>query len=71
MPNTPSYVLWLYTSRIVAIPRANEQWQAFGVEEFPDLAALQTHTQLLNELNWYRYIESSTTLGTAYEEPSA
>ena len=49
---------------------ANEQWQAFGVEEFPDLEAVQKHTQILNDLNWFRYLESRTLLGTAYEPPS-
>ena len=47
---------------------ANEQWAGFGVEEFPDMDALQKHSQLLDELNWLRYIESSTTLGTRVEE---
>ncbi len=49
---------------------ANEQWSAFGVEEFPDIEAVQKHSQLLDELNWYRYIESITTLGTRWEGPS-
>ena len=49
---------------------ANEHWQAFGVEEFPDLEAVQRHTQLLMELNWYRYIESETTLGTTWDLPT-
>lgn len=46
---------------------AGEQWQYFGVEKFPDSAAVQTHSQLLAALNWYRYTESITTLGTALE----
>ncbi len=45
---------------------ANEQWTAFGVEEFPDIEAVQKHSQLLIELNWFRYLESITTLGTPY-----
>ncbi len=49
---------------------SNERWIAFGVEEFPDMEAVHKHSQLLNELNWFRYLESRTTLGTAYE-PSA
>ena len=46
---------------------AGEQWQYFGVEEFPDIAAVQMHSQLLAAVNWYRYTESITTLGTAIE----
>ena len=45
---------------------SNEAWLAFGVEEFPDLEAVQKHSQLLAELNWFRYIESITTLGTSF-----
>lgn len=43
---------------------ASEQWPFWGVEQYPDLDALQKHTQLLNELNWFRYAESMTVLGT-------
>jgi len=40
-----------------------EDWDGFGLEEFPDIEAVQKHTQLLNELNWLRYVRSSTLLG--------
>ena len=43
---------------------SNERWPFFGVEEFPDLEAVQRHEQILTDLNWARYIESRTTLGT-------
>jgi hypothetical protein len=43
---------------------SNERWPFFGVEEFPDLEAAQRHEQILTDLNWTRYIESRTTLGT-------
>jgi len=46
---------------------SNEQWQVFGVEEFPDIEAVQKHTQLLNELNWGRYLTSVSILGTKLE----
>ena len=49
---------------------ADEYWQVFGVEEFPSLEAAQHHHQALQTLNWYRYIESTTTLGTALEAPA-
>ena len=37
---------------------------AAGLEEFPDLEAVQRHERMLTELNLLRYIESRTTLGT-------
>jgi hypothetical protein len=43
---------------------SSEQWAGFGVEVFPDIEAVQKHTALLNEINWFRYIESTTLLGT-------
>jgi hypothetical protein len=46
----------------------SEQWPFFGVEEFPDIEAAQKHSELLNELNWFRYINSMTVLGTKWEE---
>jgi hypothetical protein len=48
---------------------SNERWPVFGVEEFPDLEAVQRHEQMLTDLNWLRYIESRTTLGTELELP--
>ena len=50
---------------------ASEQWQGFGVEEFPNLEAVQRHEQLLTGLNWLRYIESRTTLGTEFSVPGS
>ena len=47
---------------------SSEQWPFFGIEEYPDLEAVQAHTRLLTELNWPRYVESSTALGTAWRE---
>lgn len=46
---------------------SSEQWLFFGVEEFPDIEAVQKHAQELNELNWSRYVESMTILGTRWE----
>ena len=46
---------------------SSEQWPAFGVEEFPDIEAVQKHAQELNELNWFRYVETMTILGTKWE----
>jgi len=50
---------------------SNERWPLFGVEEFPNLEALQRHEQLLTGLNWLRYIESRTTLGTEFIVPGS
>ena len=46
---------------------ASEEWQFFGVEEFPDIEAVQKHTKLLQEVNWFRYSESSIVLGTEWQ----
>ncbi len=45
---------------------SNEEWPYFGLEQFPDLDAVQKHSQRLTELNWFRYLESRTTLGTQF-----
>lgn len=44
---------------------SSEEWQFFGVETYPDMEAVQKHTELLNAFGWLRYIKSSTLLGTA------
>ncbi len=43
---------------------ASEQWLFFGVEVYPDIEAVQKYVELLNELNWFRYMEAMTLLGT-------
>jgi hypothetical protein len=48
---------------------SNERWPVFGLEEFPDVEAVQRHEQVLIDLNWGRYIESRTTLGTQLALP--
>ena len=40
---------------------------AFGVEEFPDIEAVQKYAQLLADLNWFRYTESEAVLGTEWQ----
>lgn len=47
---------------------SSEQYVIFGVEEYPDIEAVQKHTQNLWNLNWFRYIESTSTLGTKLGE---
>ena len=46
---------------------SSEQFEAFGVEVFPDAEAIQKHTEDLLALNWFRYIESTSVLGTTRE----
>ena len=50
---------------------SNERWPVFGVEEYPDLEAVQRHEQLLTDLSWARYIDSRTTLGTELIVPGS
>lgn len=43
-----------------------EQWALFGVEEFPDIEAVQRHTELLFALEWSRYMKGVSMLGTQW-----
>ena len=43
----------------------SEQWWFWGVEEYPSIEAVQEHARLLNEVEWLRYVDSETLLGTA------
>jgi hypothetical protein len=47
---------------------SNEEWQFFGVNEYPNLEALQEHTARLIEIGWFRYIDSKVILGKEYEQ---
>jgi hypothetical protein len=46
---------------------SSEEWLGFGVEEFPDIEAVQKHAQNLLKINRFRHIESRTLLGTKLE----
>ena len=46
---------------------ATEQWSFWGVEEYPDFEALQKHDELLSALNWFRFVDSTTTLGVRFQ----
>ena len=48
----------------------SEQWPYFGVEEFPDVEAVQELARLHDELNWGRYIDAFTILGTPIAGPA-
>jgi len=43
---------------------ASEQTHFWGVDEFPDMEALQKYSQLESELNLFRYVDSWSILGT-------
>jgi hypothetical protein len=44
---------------------SNETWAFFGLEEFPDVDAVQKHSQLQAEMNLpFQYVESFSILGT-------
>ena len=46
---------------------SSDQWSFAGIEEFPNLEAVQQYTAVLRELNWFRYCESTNVLGTKWE----
>jgi hypothetical protein len=45
---------------------SSENYLGWGVEKFPDIEAAQKHAELLMELNHYKYIESTSYLGTEF-----
>ena len=48
---------------------SNERWPYFRLEEFPDLEAVARHGEILADLDWARYMESRSTLGTELSLP--
>ena len=46
----------------------SDQWLFFGIEEFPDIESVQNYSQALRDLEWFRYIDSITVLGTTIPE---
>ncbi len=45
----------------------SEQFLFWGVEEFPSIEAVQEFHKVLNEIDWFRYFEAVTLLGTKME----
>jgi hypothetical protein len=43
---------------------SSDHWIFFGVEKFPDLEAVQKYHAVLSEIDWFRYLDSITALGT-------
>ena len=46
---------------------SSDQLSFAGIEEFPNIEAVQRFTAALQELNWFRYCESTNVLGTKSE----
>jgi hypothetical protein len=46
---------------------STDQWLWAGVEEFPNIEAVQKYMAALQELSWERYAEGSSVLGTKME----
>ena len=44
-----------------------EQWLMFGLDEFPDIDAVQEFHELLEEYGHFRYVDSVSMLGTKWE----
>jgi hypothetical protein len=42
---------------------ADEKWTGWGIEEFPNIEAVQAHTMALWNLDHYRYLKTWSTLG--------
>ena len=41
-----------------------------GVEDFPNIEAVQNYIVAINEFNWFRYLEATNVLGTKLESKS-
>lgn len=46
---------------------SNEEWFEFGIEEFPNIEAVQEYSEQLSKLGMYRYFEAKVLLGTPIE----
>ena len=46
---------------------SSEHWLFFGLEEYPDMAAVQAHAAYLMEINWFKYTEAKILLGTEWQ----
>ena len=46
---------------------STDRWGWAGVEEFPNIEAVQKYAATLHELNWSRYVEADSLLGTKLE----
>jgi hypothetical protein len=46
---------------------SSDQWVIAGIEEFPNIEAVQNYMAAVNELKLFRYVESISVLGTKIE----
>ena len=46
---------------------SSDQWLFAGIEEFPNIEAVQNYTAAVSELNLFRYVEATSVLGTKME----
>jgi peptidoglycan/xylan/chitin deacetylase (PgdA/CDA1 family) len=46
---------------------SSDQWSFAGYEVFPNIEAVQKYMAALQELNWFRYCEATSVLGTKLE----
>ncbi len=46
---------------------SNEEWFEFGMEEFPNIEAVQEYNEQLSKLGMYKYFEAKVLLGTPIE----
>ena len=47
---------------------SSEQWLGWGVQKFPNIEALQQHHRDMMEIEWYRYANSISILGTEWPD---
>jgi hypothetical protein len=46
---------------------SSDQWSFAGMEEFPNIEAVQNYMAAADELNLFRYVEATSVLGTKME----
>ena len=46
---------------------SSDQWSIAGIEEFPNIEAVQNYMAAVSELKLFRYVESTSVLGTKME----
>jgi hypothetical protein len=49
---------------------SSEPWQYFGLIKFPNIEAVQKHREDTNKLEWSRYTEAMSVLGTELQMSS-
>ncbi len=49
---------------------STEPWQAFGLIKFPNIEAVQKHREDTNKVEWSRYTDAMSVLGTEMQMSS-